>query len=239
MPDSAPSPPQLSLVIPAYNEAGNLTPLLGSAVGVLRALGRPFEIIVVNDASTDDTSTELAAIHARWPECRELRLPRNQGQAIALLTGLRAARGYFLLTMDGDGQNDPRDFPALLALVESGRCDLACGWRVDRHDTHLRRVMSSFANHIRRAILDDGVHDAGCQLRVFRRAVRDAFFPMELMQSFIPSLAVAGGFRVAELPVRHHPRARGESKYGLGRLWWRPAVAMLQLRWRLWSRTKS
>jgi dolichol-phosphate mannosyltransferase len=149
---------------------------------------------------------------------------------------LNAATGEVLLTMDGDGQNDPRDFPALLALVESGAVDLACGWRVDRHDSPLRRAMSVLANGVRRGILDDGIHDAGCQLRVLRREVVAALQPMELLQSFIPSLAVAAGFRVGEVPVRHHARTRGQSKYGLGRLWWRPAAALVALRWRLWAR---
>jgi glycosyltransferase involved in cell wall biosynthesis len=197
-------------------------------------MGRPFEIILVNDGSTDTTAAEIAEAHARWPECVELRMPQNSGQAVALLTGLRAARGEYLLMMDGDGQNDPRDYPKLLELVESGKVDLACGWRVDRNDTRLRRIMSRIANVVRRAVLKDGVHDSGCQLRVMRREVRDAFFPMELMQSFIPALAVAAGFRVGESPVRHHARTQGDSKYGLGRLWWRPAAAMIRLRWKIW-----
>lgn len=229
-----PEPPALSLVVPVYNEAGNILPLAESSADVLRGLGRSFEIIFVNDGSTDATAAEIAAAHERWPECRELRLERNSGQATALLTGLRAARGAFLLMMDGDGQNDPRDFPALLALVESGRVDLACGWRVDRHDSTLRRIMSRVANVVRGAILRDGVHDAGCQLRAMQREVREAFFPMELMQSFVPALAVAAGFRVGEIPVRHHARRHGTAKYGLGRLWWRPAAAMLGLRWKIW-----
>ena len=228
------SSPQLSLVIPVYNEAGNILPLVASAIEVLRAMGRPFEIILVNDGSTDTTANEIAEAHAQWPECVELRMEKNSGQAVALLTGLRAARGEYLLMMDGDGQNDPRDYPALLALVESGQVDLACGWRVERHDSTLRRIMSRIANIVRGAVLKDGVHDSGCQLRVMRSEVRDAFFPMELMQSFIPALAVAAGFRVGEVPVRHHARAHGDSKYGLGRLWWRPAAAMVRLRWKIW-----
>ena len=222
------------MVVPVYNEAGNILPLATRAAEVLRELGRPFEIIFVNDGSTDATANEIAEAHARWPEVRELQLEKNSGQAVALLTGLAAAQGEYLLMMDGDGQNDPRDYPALLALVESGRCDLACGWRVDRHDSTLRRIMSRVANVVRGAILKDGVHDSGCQLRVMRREVRDAFFSMELMQSFIPALAVAAGFRVGEMPVRHHARQHGDSKYGLGRLWWRPAAAMLGLRWKIW-----
>jgi len=226
--------PALSLVIPVYNEAGNITPLVTSAIDVLAGLGRSFEIILVNDGSTDDTAAEIAAASARWPQTTELRLPQNQGQAAALLAGLRAARGDLLITMDGDGQNDPRDIPALLSMVESGRFDLVCGWRADRHDSGLRRAMSRLANAVRRFVLNDGIHDGGCQLRVFRPEVRSALQPMELMQSFLPSLAVAAGFRVGEQRVRHHPRSHGDSKYGLGRLWWRPAVAMLALRWRLW-----
>ena len=231
--------PSLSQVIPVYNEAGNILPLAEKSVAALRALGRAFEIIYVNDGSTDTTAAEIAEAHARWPEVRELAMPQNSGQAVALLTGLRAARGDYLLMMDGDGQNDPADYPKLLALVESGQVDMACGWRVDRHDSTLRRIMSKIANVVRGAILKDGVHDAGCQLRVMRREVREAFFPMELMQSFIPALAVAAGFRVGETPVRHHAREHGESKYGFRRLLWRPAAAMIKLKWQLLRRRRK
>lgn len=218
-----------SLVIPFYNEAGNVLPLVGACIEVLSARGREFEVLLVNDGSTDTTAAELAEARTRWPRCGVLNRP-HAGQAAALLAGLKAARGELLLTMDGDGQNDPRDFPALLDLVESGQFDLVCGWRVDRHDTVLRRLMSRLANAARRRVLPDGVHDAGCQLRVMRHEVRDALFPFELLQSFIPSIAVAAGFRVGERPVRHHARQRGQSKYGLLRLWLKPALAMLRLR---------
>ena len=227
--------PYLSLVIPFYNEAGNILPLTESCVSVLTATGRPFEVILVNDGSTDGTAVEIAACAARWPQCRELRMERNSGQALALLTGLRAAAGDFIATMDGDGQNDPRDIPELLAAVETGVCDLACGWRADRHDSTLRRLMSRVANAVRGRFLGDGVHDSGCQLRVMRREVVAALYPMELMQSFVPALATAAGFRVGERRVRHHARTTGESKYGFRRLWWRPAVAMIGLRWRMWT----
>jgi glycosyltransferase involved in cell wall biosynthesis len=230
--------PRHSLVVPVYNEAGNILDLVAGAAGVLAARGVPFEIILVNDASTDSTGAEIAEASARWPACRELRLPAHAGQAVALLAGLREARGELVLTMDGDGQNDPLDFPALLGPVESGMLDLACGWRVDRHDVRWRRVMSRLANSVRRTVLGDRVHDAGCQLRVMRREVVAALRPMELLQAFIPALAVAAGFRVGELPVRHHFRRHGRSKFGFAQLWWRPAAAMLRLRWELWRRPR-
>jgi len=225
--------PRYSLVVPFYNEAGNILPLVGDAVEVLGTLGGPFEIILVNDGSTDGTAVEIAACLARWSQCRALHQPRNLGQATALLDGLRAARGAYVLAMDGDGQNDPRDLPQLLAPVEAGTLDVACGWRHDRHDSWLRRKMSRLANVVRSRVLGDHLHDSGCQLRVLRREVVPALFPFELLQSFLPAIAMAAGFRVGEFRVRHHPRTRGEAKYGLRHLWLRPALAMLRLRRRL------
>ena len=225
--------PRYSLVVPFYNEAGNILPLVGDAVEVLGTLGGPFEIILVNDGSTDGTAAEIAACLARWSQCRALHQPRNLGQATALLDGLRAARGAYVLAMDGDGQNDPRDLPQLLAPVEAGTLDVACGWRHDRHDSWLRRKMSRLANVVRSRVLGDHLHDSGCQLRVLRREVVPALFPFELLQSFLPAIAMAAGFRVGEFRVRHHPRTRGEAKYGLRQLWLRPTLAMLRLRRRL------
>ena len=230
--------PHYSLVVPIYNEAGNILPLTADAVAVLETRWRPCEIIFVNDGSTDESATEIATAVQRWPQCTELRLPRRGGQGPALFAGLRAARGEILLTMDGDGQNDPRDFPALLELVESGRLDVACGWRVDRHDSWLRRELSRFANAIRQGIFDDGVNDSGCQLRAMRREVRNVLFPMDMMQSFVPAIAVAARFRVGEHPVMHHPRRHGRTKFPLTQLLWPPVVATVRLRVRLWIRPR-
>ena len=230
--------PHYSLVVPFYNEAGNILPLIGSAVEVLDALGRDYEIILVNDGSTDTTAAEISACLARWPRCRALHQPRNLGQATALLDGLRTARGEIILVMDGDGQNDPRDFPLLLAPVEAGTLDVACGWRHDRHDSWLRRKMSRLANLVRGRLLGDHLHDSGCQLRAMRREVVAGLFPFELLQSFLPAILIAAGFRLGEFPVRHHARTRGEAKYGLRQLWLRPALAMLRLRRRLRARPR-
>jgi glycosyltransferase involved in cell wall biosynthesis len=225
--------PHISLVVPVYNEAGNITPLLSAAVEVLHSFPGESEIVVVNDGSTDSTAAEIDAAIKRWPQLRALHHSQNLGQATALLNGLREARGEFILTMDGDGQNDPRDFPLLFAPVEAGSLDLACGWRVTRHDSRLRRVISLLGNAVRRLVLGDRLHDSGCQLRAMRREVVSALFPMDLMQSFLPAIVAAAGFRVGEFPVRHHPRIRGEAHFGLRELWWRPAVALLKVRRRL------
>jgi glycosyltransferase involved in cell wall biosynthesis len=224
------SPPRYSLVVPFYNEAGNISPLIATAVEVLDTPPHPFEIILVNDGSTDATAAEISACIARWPQCRALHQPRNLGQATALLDGLRSARGEILLAMDGDGQNDPRDFPLLIAPVEAGTLDVACGWRHDRHDSWLRRRMSRLANLVRGRVLGDHLHDSGCQLRAMRREVVACLFPFELLQSFLPAIVVAAGFRLGEFRVRHHPRTRGEAKYGLRQLWLRPTLAMFRLR---------
>jgi dolichol-phosphate mannosyltransferase len=222
--------PRCSLVVPFYQEAGNIVPVLTSARDVVAQLDPQFEAILVDDGSTDATGRELAQIAAADPRCRIITLPENRGQAAALLAGLQQARGELILMMDGDGQNDPRDFPALLALLEQGGVDVACGWRSDRHDSALRRGLSRLANAIRSRVLHDGLHDAGCQLRIFRREVIAALQPSPLMQTFLPAMAVAAGFRVGELPVRHHARVHGDSKYGLRNLWWRPFTEMLRLR---------
>jgi len=220
----------LSLVIPLHNEVENVGPVVASAVEALTSTGRSFEVILVDDGSDDGTPAELSKAALRWAECRVVTLPARAGQASALLHGLGEARGSLIITMDGDGQNDPADIPAMIELAESGPYDLVCGWRVARRDPALRRVMSAVANLVRRAVLADQVHDAGCQLRVMRPSVVRVLMPFEMLQAFIPAIAAAAGLRIAETPVRHHARARGLSKYGLGRLWWRPALAMLRLR---------
>jgi hypothetical protein len=132
--------------------------------------------------------------------------------------------------MDGDGQNDPDDFPALLERLERDRADLTCGIRTPRRDSTLRRLMSALANRVRRRFLRDGVHDAGCQLRVFRREIVAVLQPSPLLQAFLPAMAAAAGFRLTEMPVRHRPRLHGRTHYGLRRLWWRPLVEMLRVR---------
>jgi dolichol-phosphate mannosyltransferase len=219
----------LSVVIPFYNEeevAGGLVDELGRD---LSQLGLAWEALLVDDGSTDGTFEELTRAAARWPGCRILRLPKNTGQGAALLHGIERASAPVIAMLDGDGQNVPADIGRLLPLLE--RADLVVGVRTPRHDSWLRRRMSRLANGVRRRLLRDGVNDAGCALKVFRREVVASFLPVPMLNPFMPAFAVSGGFRVAELPVQHRPRRGGQSKYGLRRLLWRPARDLLVIAW--------
>jgi dolichol-phosphate mannosyltransferase len=144
---------------------------------------------------------------------------------------MRMASSDLVVTLDGDGQNDPVDIAALLARLDETGADMVAGVRVNRNDSWLRRRMSRIANRVRQWILRDGVTDTGCGLKAFRREVVDAFLPMRTLYSFMPALAVAGGYRVIEQPVRHRARKLGQSKYGLGVMLWRPLLDLLGVWW--------
>ena len=210
--------PWLSVVIPAFNEEPNVEACYRELVEVLELLGHPFEVVVVDDGSTDRTPEILRVLAAADPRLRLVRLRRNAGQTAALDAGFRTARGPVVVTMDADLQNDPRDIPTLLAALESA--DAACGWRVDRRDRWTKRVASRIANGVRRRFTGDGVHDTGCTLKAFRRTALDRLKLYRGMHRFLPALLIMERFRVVEVPVRHRPRRAGTSKYGnWGRLW--------------------
>ncbi len=220
-----------SLVIPFFNEVESVTSVLSEACAAMQALGRSHEVIAVDDGSSDRTRLHIQGLMMHWPSLRVIAFDRNRGQAAALLDGLRAARGKVLITMDGDGQNDPQDIAMMLAELESVRADMVTGVRVKRRDSWLRRSMSRLANKVRQRLLKDGVTDSGCALKVFRREVSAGFIPIRTLYSFMPALAVAAGFRVKEVLVNHRTRETGVSKYGLGVMFWRPVLDMLGVWW--------
>ncbi len=228
--------PQLSILLPAYNEEACIAHVIREVAEVLRGLGRPFEIVVVDDGSTDATGQRLGELQADIPELRVLRLQRNSGQSAALGAAFRAARGEIFITLDADGQNDPADIPALLAPLVS--CDLCCGYRVKRQDTWSKRFGSRLANAVRNRALRETIRDTGCTLKAFRAAWTQEL-PMQFrgMHRFLPALLAMAGARITEIPVNHRPRVAGQSKYtNWGRLketlWDLWAVRWMQKRYR-------
>jgi dolichol-phosphate mannosyltransferase len=221
----------LSIVIPFYNEADNVLPLLRE----LRAMIEEnklavIEVLTVDDGSKDGTGEILEFESQNWPLLRVVHHRTNRGQAAALWTAFTQVRGEIVVTLDGDGQNDPADIPRLLSFLREG-VDMVTGFREIRRDPRLRKEMSRLANRIRCRVLGDQVSDAGCALKVFRREVCGSFLPIRTLYSFMPAFAVAHGFAVIEAPVLHRPRGAGTSKYGLVVMAWRPFLDMLGVFW--------
>ena len=213
--------PEIAVVVPAHNEAENVGPLIDEIATALK--GRSFEMVFVNDGSTDATAEALAVSGTRHPELRVVRHKRACGQSTAIVSGVRAARAGIIVTMDGDGQNDSADALALIdTYKDNGGGDflLIAGHRVNRRDTWLKRVSSKFANGVRGGLLRDATPDTGCGLKVFSR---QAFLHMPAfnhMHRFLPALMIRAGGQVQSVPVNHRPRMLGVSKYGLwNRLW--------------------
>ena len=208
---------ELSIVIPVYNEEENVEPLIQEINAAVRPLGKPYEIVVVDDGSRDATFSMLARLHLRDSCLRVVRLKRNFGQTAAIAAGLAYADGDVVILMDGDAQNDPKDIPALLAELKRGN-DLVCGWRSNRRDPFLnRRLPSMIANHLVSWATQVKLHDYGCTLKAMRRDVAKNLKLYGEMHRFIPAIAYERGARVAELKVNHRPRMRGDSKYGIAR----------------------
>ena len=210
--------PDISVVIPVYNEAPSLEPLHREVTDALTRLGRPYEVVYVDDGSTDGSFAALAGIHGRDRTVRVIQLRRNFGQTAAFAAGFAAARGRIVVTADADGQNDPADIPALIARLEEG-ADVVCGWRRDRKDPWLtRRLPSSLANRLISWTTGVRLRDYGCSLKVFRA---DVVKPLRLygeLHRFLPALAYEQGAGIAEVAVNHRPRVHGRSKYGLSRI---------------------
>jgi len=218
---NAETTPDIAVVVPAHNEAENVGPLADEIAAALQA--RAFEMIFVDDGSTDATADALTAAAAKHPELRVVRHRRACGQSTAIVSGVRAARAALIVTMDGDGQNDPADAPKLLdAFSENGGGDglMIAGHRVNRRDTWVRRMSSKIANGVRGGLLGDRTPDTGCGLKVFSRAAFVHMPAFNHMHRFLPALMIRAGGRVLSVPVNHRPRTRGVSKYGVwNRLW--------------------
>jgi glycosyltransferase involved in cell wall biosynthesis len=208
--------PDLSIVAPLYDESPNVRPLVDWIFQALESYPGSFEIILVDDGSRDDTWSQIRAV-ASDARVQGLRLGRNVGQTAAMMAGFDHARGGVIVSLDGDLQNDPRDIPALIAKLDEGY-DLVCGWRRQRQDKLLlRRVPSWIANRLIRRLTGVPITDNGCSLKAYRRHLLHRIPLYAEQHRFIPALSASVGARIAEMPVRHHARRFGESKYGLSR----------------------
>jgi dolichol-phosphate mannosyltransferase len=236
-PDAA-APPLLSVVIPVRNEAPNIAPLVAEIEAALA--GVPHEIVYVDDGSTDHTPESLRDAQAAGAPVRALRHRESCGQSAAIITGVKAARGRWIATLDGDGQNDPADIPRLFARAraeaEQGRRTMVAGHRVNRKDSGVKRYSSKVANAIRSRLLRDATPDTGCGLKVFPR---DLFLDLphfDHMHRFLPALTLRQGGSVVSEPVNHRPRVRGASNYGtLDRL----AVSLFDLVGMAWLQRRG
>ncbi len=224
--------PDLSVVVPVYNERDNIPPLLDEIAAALR--GRcDYEVVYVDDASSDDSLGALRAARARHPELRILRHARRSGQSTAIRTGVQAAQGAWIATLDGDGQNDPADIPKLVEARISAdpRVKLFAGWRTARRDSFNKRMSSKIANAVRSRMLRDATPDTGCGLKLFERETFLALPYFDHMHRYLPALVKRAGFQSISIPVGHRPRTRGVSKYGMfDRLW----VGLADLRGVAW-----
>jgi len=211
-------PPMLSVTIPVFNERDNLRPLYEKITVVLQALQRPWEVIFVDDGSTDGSSALLDELAAHDASVKVIHFRRNFGQTAAMMAGVDFASGEIIIPLDGDLQNDPNDIPRLLAKLDEGY-DVCSGWRKARQDAALRRNLPSrLANRLISAISGVHLHDYGCSLKAYRKDVIKGVRLYGEMHRFIPIFATWQGAKVAEIPVTHHARIHGESKYGLERI---------------------
>lgn len=210
--------PVLSVVLPVCNEQDNLGPLLTEISDVFSRAGLSFEVIAVDDGSTDASPDVLRDLARTNPWLRVLLLRRNFGQSAALDAGLKAARGELIATLDADGQNDPADLPRLVQMLREKRADLVCGWRVDRKDVWLsRRMPSVIANALIRRVTGTRLHDLGCSVKVFKRDLVSSLNLYGEMHRFLGVLLEYAGAKSVEVPVNHRRRRAGQSKYGLER----------------------
>lgn len=206
--------PALSVVVPVFNERDNVAPLISEILAALRGV-TTFEIVYVDDQSRDDTAAVLQSLKAATPELRILQHATQSGQSTAIRTGVKGARGAWIATLDGDGQNDPADLPRLLTARDSGDplVKLYAGWRVNRQDSGSKRWASKYANAIRARMLHDDTPDTGCGTKLFER---EAFLDLpyfDHMHRYLPALMQRSGWKTISIPVNHRPRGAGVSKY--------------------------
>lgn len=205
----------LSVVAPAQNEAENLPRFIAETTEALESLGREYELIVVDDGSTDQTESILRDAMAECICLRVLSFGQRAGKSAAWQAGFRAARGQFIATIDADLQNDPKDIPRMLSLIDAENCDMVNAWRENRDDPWLRLISSRIANGVRNWLTHENIRDSASGLKLFKRRCVENVKLFDGLHRFLPTLVKNEGFRVIEMPVNHRPRSAGKAKYGL------------------------
>jgi glycosyltransferase involved in cell wall biosynthesis len=221
--------PTLSVVVPVYNEEGNLPILIPKLTGVLKDLGYSYEMIFVDDGSSDGSQRILREMAPQTPFLRVLRLRENRGLSTALMAGMREARGEKIVTLDSDLQNDPADIPRLLEYLD--RYDMATGWRQKREDSWLKKISSKIGNVVRNGLSGEDIRDSACTLRAFRKECIQEIPVFNGMHRFFSTLVKMKGYRIIEVPVSHHPRKFGRSKYNIRNRMVRSFIDLLAVRW--------
>ncbi|HYM80454.1 MAG TPA: glycosyltransferase family 2 protein [Candidatus Limnocylindria bacterium] len=221
--------PDLSIVVPAYNERDNLDPLFAELRAALASTGRSYEIVLVDDGSSDGTGEKLLAESARDSRVVPILLERNGGQSAALAAGVMRARGAVIVTLDADLQNDPADLGRVLDALAGA--DVVSGIRAHRRDGRLRRLSSGIANRVRRAVLGDPITDIGCSFKAYRREALEGLPWFVGAHRFLPAMCVFRGARLVEVELSHRPRRHGVSKYGVHNRLWRGLYDLIGVRW--------
>ncbi len=227
----SPNPPDLSVVFPVYNEEENVPILLGQIGAALDGKGWTYEVIAVDDGSTDRSLEMLRASRDKVPSLRILTFEKNAGQTAALDAGWRNARGKLVVSLDADLQNDPADIPLMMNKLEESGADMVIGVRVNRHDTWSRKMQSKIGNGVRNWITKDHITDTGCSLKLVRREAIERVKLFTGMHRFLPTLVRMQGYKVVEMPVNHRPRQFGTSKYGAMNRAFRGLADCFAVRW--------
>jgi glycosyltransferase involved in cell wall biosynthesis len=220
---------EISVVVPVYNEEGSLPLLIPKLAEVLKGLGRPHEMIFVDDGSSDGSPRILKEMASQYPFLRVLRFKENRGLSTALVAGMREARGEKVVTLDSDLQSDPADIPKLLDYLD--RYDMATGWRQRREDSWLKKISSRIGNAVLNWVSVDTIQDSACTLRAFKKECIKEIPVFNGMHRFFPTLVKMGGYRIIEVPVSHHPRKFGKSKFNIRNRMVRSFVDLLAVKW--------
>jgi glycosyltransferase involved in cell wall biosynthesis len=223
--------PYLSLVIPAYNEQENIPTLLERVGASLSQIGRPFEVLIIDDGSSDDTPKLLNEAMMRLPWLRVLRMQKNAGQSAAFEAGFEAARGDVIATIDADLQNDPEEIPRLLPMLDEHKVDMITGWRKERQDTSFRRWQSRQANRIRNWVTGETVNDSASSLKIYRAHAVKGLKLFRGAHRYFPTLVKMRGYTVHETPVKHSHRFAGTAKYGFGNRAFVGIYDLIGVRW--------